>query len=96
MLRFSSLATRSARPHAPAIPLLNLGCGRRRHPEWTNADLVPSGPDVLAVDLRQPLPFAAASFTAVYAAHVVEHLDPTDAHALLGEAARVLAPGGSV
>lgn len=96
MLRFSSLATRSARPHAPAIPLLNLGCGRRRHPEWTNADLVPSGPDVLAVDLRQPLPFAAASFTAVYAAHVVEHLDPTEAHALLGEAARVLAPGGVV
>jgi len=96
MLRFSSLATRSARPHAPAIPLLNLGCGRRRHPAWTNADLVPSGPDVLAVDLRRPLPFAAASFTAVYAAHVVEHLDPTAAHTLLGEAARVLAPGGVV
>lgn len=94
MLRFSSLSTRPPRPHAPASPLLNLGCGRRRHPQWTNADLVPSGPDVLAVDLRRPLPFATASFTAVYAAHVVEHLDPGEADALLREAARVLAPGG--
>ena len=96
MLRFSSLATRPAHPSVPARPLLNLGCGRRCHPQWTNADLVPSGPDVLAVDLRRPLPFAAASFTAVYAAHVVEHLDPAEADALLCEAARVLAPGGVV
>ena len=59
---------------APGSPLLNLGCGGRRHPAWTNVDLVPAGPDVIAADLRQPLPFAAGSFQAVYAAHVLEHL----------------------
>ncbi|MCE9631782.1 MAG: methyltransferase domain-containing protein [Planctomycetia bacterium] len=96
MLQLSSLAMRGRRPTARVTPLLNLGCGRRRHPAWTNADLVPSAADVLAVDLRRPLPFAAASFTAVYASHVIEHLTPVDADHLLREAHRVLAPGGIV
>ncbi|MEX0670170.1 MAG: methyltransferase domain-containing protein [Pirellulales bacterium] len=96
MLQFSTLAMRGRRPAAPVTPLLNLGCGRRRHPDWTNADLVPSAADVLAVDLRRPLPFAAASFTAVYASHVIEHLAPVEADRLLREAHRVLAPGGIV
>lgn len=96
MLRFSTLATGRPRRPRPAAPLLNLGCGRRRHPDWTNADLVPAGPDVLAVDLRRPLPFAAATFTAAYASHVIEHLVPVEAHRLLREIHRVLAPGGVV
>lgn len=97
MLRFSTLRARFVRSSAAVkSPLLNLGCGGRHHAQWTNADLVPSGPDVLAVDLRRPLPFADASFSAVYAAHVVEHLEPAEADALLREAARVLVPGGIV
>lgn len=96
MLQLSSLARRRRRPAAPVKPLLNLGCGRRRHPDWTNADLVPSAADVLAVDLRRPLPFAAASLTAVYASHVIEHLAPVEAARLLREAHRVLASGGIV
>jgi SAM-dependent methyltransferase len=84
------------RPVAPPRPRLNLGCGARRHPEWTNVDLVPAGPDVIACDLRQPLPFAAGSFAAVYAAHVLEHLAPVEATRLLTEARRLLAPGGVV
>jgi predicted SAM-dependent methyltransferase len=84
------------RPLAPPRPRLNLGCGARRHPEWTNVDLVPAGPDVIACDLRRPLPFAAGSFEAVYAAHVLEHLAPGEAGRLLAEARRLLAPGGIV
>lgn len=93
MLRFSTLTARRERT---ASPLLNLGCGRRRHPAWRNADLVPDGPDVLGIDLRKPLPFPAGAFTAVYAAHVLEHLVPAEALALVNEIGRVLAPGGVV
>ncbi len=75
---------------------LNLGCGDHRHPDWTNVDLAPAGDDVIPCDLRQPLPFPAESFTAAYAAHVVEHLAPIEARRLLGEMRRLLAPGGIV
>jgi predicted SAM-dependent methyltransferase len=93
MLRFSTLTTRR---EPTASPLLNLGCGRRRHPAWRNADLAPDGPDVLGIDLRKPLPFPAGTFTAVYAAHVLEHLVPAEAWALVRDIGRVLAPGGVV
>jgi predicted SAM-dependent methyltransferase len=80
----------------PSTRLLNLGCGQHRHPDWTNVDLVPAGGDVIPCDLRRPLPFAADSFTAAYAAHVVEHLAPVEARRLLTEMLRVLSPGGIV
>lgn len=85
---------RHARRRPPPRPLLNLGCGSRRHPDWTNLDLHPSGADVIAADLRRPLPFPAACFMAVYAAHVLEHLTPAEAAGVLGECRRVLRPSG--
>ena len=96
MLRFSSLASPRSRPPSVSSPLLNLGCGRRRHPGWTNADLVPDTADVLRVDLRRRLPFADGTFTAVYASHVLEHLAPAEGADLLREIARVLVSGGVV
>lgn len=84
------------RPHQITSSRLNLGCGDHRHPDWTNVDLTPAGDDVIPCDLRQPLPFSAESFTAAYAAHVVEHLAPIEARRLLGEMRRLLAPGGIV
>ncbi|MFM1904435.1 MAG: hypothetical protein RLZZ440_2335 [Planctomycetota bacterium] len=84
------------RPSRVTSSLLNLGCGEHRHPAWTNVDLVPAGDDVIPCDLRQPLPFAAGSFTAAYAAHVVEHLAPIEARRLLAEMRRMLASGGIV
>ncbi len=77
-----------------ARPLLNLGCGAHFHPDWTNADIVPADPRVLQHDLRKPLPFAEASFTAVYHSHVLEHLPPREGEALISECRRVLKPGG--
>jgi len=93
MIRFAA-ARRPLRP--PPRPRVNLGCGRRRHSEWTNCDLVSDGPDVIRCDLRRPLPFAAASCEAVYAAHVLEHLAVGDARRLVAEIHRVLRPGGVV
>jgi predicted SAM-dependent methyltransferase len=93
MIRFAAVRRP---PAASPRPRLNLGCGSRRHPEWTNVDLVPADRDVIAADLRRPLPFAAGSFEAVYAAHVLEHLAPVEAARLLAEARRLLAPGGIV
>lgn len=87
---------RHARRRPPPRPLLNLGCGARRHPDWTNVDLHPSGADVMAADLRRPLPFPAASFSAAYAAHVLEHMTPAEAGDLLRECRRVLRPAGIV
>lgn len=80
----------------PPRPLVNLGCGRRRHPDWTNCDLEPAGPDVIACDVRRPLPFEPASCDAVYAAHVLEHLTPGEARRLVAEIHRVLRPAGIV
>lgn len=87
---------RAPRRRPAPRPLLNLGCGSRRHPAWTNVDLHPCGADVIAADLRRPLPFADGCFTAVYAAHVLEHLAPGAAFALVKECRRVLRPAGIV
>ena len=59
-------------------------------------DLHPSGTDVIAADLRRPLPFPDRCFTAVYAAHVLEHLAPAAAFGLMKECRRVLRPAGIV
>lgn len=76
------------------MKLLNVGCGRRFHPDWTNIDLVASSPEVREYDLRKGLPYPDGSFDAVYHSHVLEHLDPTSAEAMLRECVRVLKPEG--
>jgi SAM-dependent methyltransferase len=50
--------------------------------------------NVIVRDLRKRLPFAAESFDAIYASHVVEHLYRADALQLLIECRRILRPGG--
>jgi predicted SAM-dependent methyltransferase len=73
---------------------LNLGCGERLIPQWTNVDFTAAGPGVVAHDLRTPLPFPGGSFCVVYHSHVLEHLEPSDGRRLLGECHRVLEEGG--
>lgn len=46
------------------------------------------------MDLTRPLPFANGSLSAVFSAHVFEHLFPDEIERLSHEIARVLAPGG--
>lgn len=50
----------------------------------------------LVHDLRKPLPFAADTFSAVYASHVLEHLYRVEAQQVLAECRRVTKPGGVV
>lgn len=74
--------------------LLNLGCGPRFHPAWTNLDLQPVHPSIRAWDVTRRLPFADAHFDAVYHSHLLEHLPRDHALPFLCECRRVLKPGG--
>ncbi len=74
--------------------LVNIGCGRVWHPYWINLDHQPTSPEVRPFDIRKPLPFESGTVDAVYASHVLEHLDREEGLGLLQECRRVLKPGG--
>lgn len=73
---------------------INLGCGRRFHPAWTNIDFVSTGPDVLAHNLLEGIPFPGNYFDFAYHSHVLEHFSKDAAPHLIQECYRVLKPGG--
>lgn len=75
---------------------LNLGCGGRFHPAWTNVDFSPADPSVMAHDLREGVPFPDAEFDVVYHSHVLEHFSRQAARPFLRECLRVLKPGGTL
>lgn len=57
------------------IPVLNLGCGRKRVNGAVNLDVTPdTGPDVVHDLNSRPWPFAGDQFAEVLAHDVVEHL----------------------
>jgi hypothetical protein len=76
--------------------LVNLGCGQVYHPAWTNLDIQPVSRHVRRWDVSKGLPFGEAEVDACYASHVIEHLRPSDARALLQECRRVLRRGGVI
>ncbi len=75
---------------------LNLGCGSRYHPAWTNIDIAPQGPGIIQHNLSLGIPLADASCAVVYHAAVLEHMRRADALAFLQECYRVLQPGGII
>lgn len=75
---------------------LNLGCGHRCHPAWTNIDIVPRRPGVIQHDLSRGIPFADAYCDVVYHSTALEHMRRADAKAFLRECCRVLKPGGII
>jgi ubiquinone/menaquinone biosynthesis C-methylase UbiE len=94
----------------PADVLADLGCGSGRMMLWNRAsgaymvgvDASPhfavealSTVDLVLGDLRR-LPLPDASFTKAYSFDVAEHLTQAGLDAMLGEAARILAPGGQL
>lgn len=73
---------------------LNLGCGHRYHPDWTNISFTSTGEGVIAHNLKHGIPFSDASFDVVYHSHVLEHLSKAEAESLIKECYRVLHPQG--
>ncbi|MGF1479791.1 MAG: methyltransferase domain-containing protein [Cyanophyceae cyanobacterium] len=76
------------------VSYLNLGCGRRFHPDWTNVDFTSTSDRVIAHNLIQGIPFPDAAFDVVYHSHVLEHFSKAQAQAFLSECCRVLRPQG--
>jgi SAM-dependent methyltransferase len=76
---------------------LNLGCGDKILPGYTNVDVVEAragkSPDVMC-DLHQLSPFADNHADEVLAVHVVEHFWRWEVEDVLREWVRVLRPGG--
>jgi SAM-dependent methyltransferase len=94
----------------PDDRVIDLGCGSGRallwnrdwHAQTVGIDISPffahearQGVDLLLGDLRR-LPFADRTFTKAYSLDVLEHLSPDALRGMLTEAARVIAPGGSL
>jgi SAM-dependent methyltransferase len=90
--------------------VVDLGCGSGRTLVWNRdweaylagVDVSPffagearRDVDLALADLRR-LPFADGSFTAAYTLDVLEHLSRGSLEEVLGEAARVLRPGGAL
>jgi len=75
------------------MKLLNLACGKTRHPDWTNVDKV-GGTGVQVHDVLEPLPFDDDEFDVIYHSHLLEHLPKRFAPLFLEECRRVLKPGG--
>ena len=76
------------------MKMLNIGCGHRYHPEWTNIDVDPASAEVMKVDIIKGLPFEDNSFDLVYHSNVLEHLPAEMGKNLIRECYRVLKPGG--
>jgi SAM-dependent methyltransferase len=76
------------------VKALNLGCGRRSHPDWENLDLFPVVPNVRAHDLRKGVPYSTGTFDVVYHSHLLEHFSKQAAPGFLQECHRVLKSGG--
>jgi SAM-dependent methyltransferase len=75
---------------------LNLGCGTRFHPEWTNIDTSSTSPYVQAHDCRRGIPFPTNSFDVVYHSHILEHFPKDTAPKFMRECYRVMKPGGII
>ncbi|MCB9079911.1 MAG: methyltransferase domain-containing protein [Anaerolineaceae bacterium] len=73
---------------------LNLGCGHRFHPDWTNINFVSTGENVIVHDLTRGIPFPDTMFSVVYHSHLLEHFPKSLAPKLIEECYRVLRPHG--
>lgn len=74
--------------------LLNLGCGSRYSPAWTNVDVVSSSEHVVAHDLLKGIPFLDSEFDVVYHSHFLEHIPRNKVEAFVKECNRILKLGG--
>lgn len=77
--------------------ILDLGCGKNKHPGAIGVDNVALDTVDIVHDLRSiPYPFASESVDEVILSHVIEHLDFGDIMHVLLETMRILKPSGCV
>lgn len=73
---------------------LNLGCGDRYNPNWTNINFSSTGEGVIAHNFKYGIPFPDESFDFIYHSHVLEHFPYTEAETFIKECYRILRPQG--
>jgi predicted SAM-dependent methyltransferase len=83
-------------PHERVILHLGSGGNYIRKPGFINIDGNLFQPKNLWLDITIGLPFPANSIDAIFASHVLEHLNEKQVRKVLGESYRVLKPGGGV
>ena len=74
---------------------LNLGCGSRILPDYTNIDLHNRRAQVNH-DLRKPLPYNDESVDEILAEHIIEHFTPAEWISVKQDWVRVLKVGGKL
>ena len=82
--------------HTEPVQFVNLGCGSRFRPDWTNIDSWSNTPAIQQYDLTQGVPLADESADVVYHSHILEHFDRACAARFLKECCRVLKKGGII
>lgn len=83
------------RPSGPCPPVkINLGCGEKKVRDSIGVDIVPSPAVDVITDFSQGLPFRDSSADAVYAYHLLEHMD--DFMGLMEEIWRICRPDALV
>jgi glycosyltransferase involved in cell wall biosynthesis/predicted SAM-dependent methyltransferase/Tfp pilus assembly protein PilF len=91
---------RGAAPPAFAPPpprRLEIGSGHNPQPGYEHLDARADLPDIDHVcDIRQPLPFPAATFDEVLSRSCLEHVSWREVRHVLAEWARILKPGGRI
>ncbi len=79
----------------PRPKILELGCGRTKHPGAIGIDRIPlPGVDVVHDLDRRPYPFDDNTFDEIYATHIIEHLDSV--LAVMEEIYRIARPDARV
>ena len=78
------------------IRKVQLGSGSSRLEGWLNTDIEPGGDGLAYLDATKRFPFEDGSVHYIFSEHVIEHLSYEDGKAMIGEALRVLAPGGKM
>jgi hypothetical protein len=75
---------------------INLGCGDRYVPGWTNVDLIdmPHKADQRVDLIHDVLPWE--NVDSIYAGHLLEHMQPWEALRLLAKLREVTVPGGAI
>ena len=78
------------------IRKLQIGAGKNVLEGWLNADLEPGSDEVMFIDAVAELPFPDGVFDYVFSEHMIEHIAYKHGLHMLGEAFRVLKPGGKI